>query len=495
MTIRVLVVDDSALMRKMIKDILNSDPLIEVVDISYNGEDAVKKAEKYKPDIITMDVEMPVKNGIEATKEIMEKNPTPVLMLSALTQKGADVTLDALEAGAIDFICKPSGSISTDLDEIGKDIIKKVKSVARANVETKQKIITASTPTHKKPVTGRKINTLIVDDSPFFIKTTTDIIKSHPDIKIIGIAENGQEAYEKYLQLKPDVILMDIEMPEMSGVEATHKILKESFVPIIVFSGKTADEMQDVKTALELGAVDFLAKPSENMSMHSISQLLIQKIREASRQKKTSTLGKTSEQILVIGSSTGGPQTLTKVIPHLPADIPAGVLIVQHMPPVFTKSLAERLDKLSEITVKEAEEGDEIKPGLALIAPGNYHMKIEETTIKGMKKRIIKLNQEDRIHGVRPAVDVTFASAANIYGKNTTAVILTGMGQDGANSMGLIKAKGGYTIAQNEQTSIIFGMPQAAIKLGVVTKILPLNMIPSHITKILKNPVREAKNV
>jgi len=484
MTIRALVVDDSALMRKMISDILNSDPEIEVIDTAHNGKDAVDKTEKLKPDIITMDVEMPVMNGIEAVKQIMQKQPTPVLMVSALTRQGADITMDALQAGAIDFICKPSGSISTDIKTISSEIIQKVKSVVKAKVE-KPKIQTVGKA--DKKVLGTKIKTLIVDDSPFFIKIISDILQKHPDIQIIGTANNGMEAVEKFYDLKPDVILMDIEMPHMNGVEATHAILKEQFVPIVIFSNETSNDMKDVKTALELGAVDFIAKPAKGTSMISISQLLVQKIRDASKkQKSTKTKeNNNSDKILLIGASTGGPQTLAQLVPHIPADIPAGILIVQHMPPVFTKSLADRLDKISQVSVKEAEEGDEIKPGLALVAPGDYHMEVVEKKINGVTKKIVTLNQNDKIHGVRPAVDVTFSTAANVYGSGVVAVILTGMGQDGANSMGLIKAKGGYTIAQDEKTCIIFGMPQAAINLGVVEKILPLNLIASHAVKML----------
>ena len=491
MTIQALVVDDSALMRKMISDILNSDPGIKVIDTAHNGKDAVEKTEKYKPDIITMDVEMPIMNGIEAVKKIMEKNPTPVLIVSALTRRGADITMEALQAGAIDFICKPSGSISTDVDTISKDIIEKVKKIVKAKIAPPQ---IQTIPRTSKQILGAKIKTLLVDDSPFFIKTTSDILQKHPDISLVGTANNGIQAVEKYHELKPDVILMDLEMPEMNGVEAIHNILKENFVPIVVFSSETSDEMKDVKTALELGAVDFIAKPSQGSSMHSISQLLVQKIRDARKKQKNEKKieENPSEKLLLIGTSTGGPQTLTKLVPNLPADISCGVLIVQHMPPVFTKSLADRLDKISQISVKEAEEGDEIKPGHALVAPGDYHMEVVEKKINGQTKKVIKLNQNDRIHGVRPAVDVTFSSAANIYGSGIVAVILTGMGQDGANSMGLIRAKGGYTIAQDEKTSIIFGMPQAAIKLGVVEKILPLNLISYHAVKMLDYNNRKA---
>ena len=490
MGIKVLVVDDSALMRRMISDILRSDPTIEVIDMAHNGKDALEKIRLQRPDVITMDVEMPEMNGIEVVKEIMKRDPIPVVMVSALTSQGANVTMDALQAGAVDFICKPSGSISTDIGTMGRDIIQKVKSAGRANLRMSVKAI--QTPfSNNQNLPGYqsgKIKTMIVDDSPFFIKTASDIVTGQSDIELVGTASTGKEAIDQFHRYHPDVIIMDLDMPEMNGVEATHAILKEGFVPIIIFSSDTTNDMQNVKLALEVGAVDYIAKPSDGMSMRSISKLFLQKIREASKQKqmprKVSSIG--SEGVLLIGTSTGGPQTLSALIPQIPGDLPVGVLLVQHMPPLFTKNLAERLDKISPLRVKEAQEGDEIQPGLVLIAPGDYHMTVAEKMVNGKRKRYVTLNQDERIHGVRPAVDITFTSAANSYGKNTVAVILTGMGQDGANSMGLVKAKGGYTIAQDEKTSIIFGMPQAAIKLGVVDKILPLDQIPSYTVQMVR---------
>jgi len=498
MVIKVLVVDDSALMRKMISDILESDTEIEVVDIAHNGKDALIKQEKYDPDVITMDVDMPVMGGIETVKEIMKNNPAPIIMVSALTEKGADITMDALQAGAVDFICKPSGLISIDIQKIGKEIIQKVKSSFNANIsnESKQsKSLNIKEPViEDSTILGEKIQTLLVDDSKFFIKTATDILKKYPDIEIVGTAENGIEAIEKFHEYRPDVIIMDIDMPEMNGVEASHQILKERFTPIIIFSNDTTNDMKNVKIALELGAVDYLSKPSEGMSLQSISKLFVQKIREANTQKNIKKHHKknSSDGILLIGTSTGGPQTLCKLFPQFPENLPVGILLVQHMPPLFTKSLAERLDKISKIQVKEAEEGDVIKPGLALIAPGGFHMTVEEKTEHGRIMKYVSLNKKDRIHGVRPSVDITFTSAANAYGKNTVGILLTGMSQDGANSMGLIKAKGGYTIVQDKATSIIFGMPQAAIKLGVVDKVLPIESIPNHSVHKIKNIIGNA---
>jgi two-component system, chemotaxis family, protein-glutamate methylesterase/glutaminase len=476
MPIRALIVDDSALMRRLIRDILSSDSSIEIIDIAHDGKDAVEKALRLHPDVITMDVEMPIMNGIEAVKQIMSSNPIPIVMVSALTSKDANVTLDALNAGAVDFICKPSGSISTDIGVIGAEIVNKVKSAAHARL-SKNKHVETSSP-------KAKIRILLVDDSPMFRKIERDIINHEPDMEVVSEANNGKEAIDQVEKTSPDVILMDMDMPEMNGVSAIFEVLKRESIPIIVFSGRGATNMDEIKLALELGAVDFLPKPAQQVSMHTIAPLIVKKIRDSYQQKEHMNSKQKgivlTENILCIGASTGGPQTLAQLLPQIPSDIPAGVLIVQHMPPVFTKSLADRLNSIAQIPVKEAKDGDEILPGCALLAPGDFHMKIDEKKIGGITKRYISLTKEERLHGVRPSVDITFSSAATIFGFRTIGILLTGMGQDGANAMGLIKAKGGYTIAQDKQTSIIFGMPDAAIKLGVVDEILPLERIASR---------------
>lgn len=479
--IRALVVDDSALMRKMVKDILETDPDIQVIATAFNGKDAVEKTLREKPDVITMDVEMPEMNGIDAVRAIMEQQPTPIIMVSALTTNSAQTTFEALDAGAVDYICKPSGSISLNIKDVQVEIIQKVKVAAQATLRSITKAHALEPDT--------KIRVVLVDDSPFIRKIVKESLHRSPDISVVGEASTGKEAVSVLEKITADVILMDIEMPDGNGVYATKIILQHQFVPIVLFSGKTSDGLDEIKEALTCGAVDFIPKPNDHGTIHSIMPLVQQKIREAAlktSQESVESITNTGEQgILLIGSSTGGPQTLAEIIPQIPGNIHLGILIVQHMPPVFTKSLAERLDRISQISVKEASEGDEILPGQALVAPGNYHMTISHRIENGKTKYVVSLNQEERIHGVRPSVDVTFSSAAKIFKDRTIGVILTGMGRDGAHSMGLIKANGGYTIAQDKNTSIIFGMPDAAIKLGVVDKILPLHSIIPHINKQL----------
>lgn len=491
MVVRVLVVDDSALMRKLVTDILSDDPELEVVGTAYDGKQAVDKAKKLQPDVITMDVEMPVMNGIEAVKAIMASFPTPIIMLSALTSKGAEITVTALSAGAIDFLCKPSGSISTDLGTIGGELKAKVKAAAKANIKRVSSMIHKTGP----PSSRRRI--LIADDSDFMRKMLKDLFSHESDLEVIGEALTGKDAVELANAQVPDVIIMDIEMPEMNGVKATLEILKHHEIPIIIFSGKTDHNMKEVKLALEVGAVDFIPKPAESMSFHSLKPLLLSRVRGATFEKEGKkrsrhTVG-SSQQAILIGCSTGGPQTLAELIPRFPRTLQAGILIVQHMPALFTKSLADRLDKLSSVTVKEAQEGDEIVNGVALLAPGDFHMTVYENVVDGVRKRFISLNNGERVHGVRPSVDVMFSSAANVFDEGMVGIILTGMGRDGAHAMGLIKAKGGHTIAQDKQTAIIFGMPDAAIKMGVIDEVLPLDRIAFHAMKHIQTmPLVEA---
>jgi two-component system chemotaxis response regulator CheB len=346
--IKVLVVDDSAFMRKVISDILSSDDYIEVIGTARNGKDGIDKAQLLKPHVITLDVEMPVMDGITALEKLLELNPAPkVIMLSSLTNNGGEATMKALEAGAIDFVSKPTSSlVHFKIEDIKEDLINKVKSAITSNL------------LRYAEHTG----------SPIRVKTESK-------------------------QITP-------------------------------FQG-------DLK------------------------------------------------YIISIGTSTGGPRALQEVIPYLPANIPAAVLIVQHMPPGFTKSLALRLDALSEINVKEAENGDVLKPGWAYLAPGDYHLSVN----KASRDYIININQDMPMTGHRPSVNYMMNSVADCGHKNLIAVMMTGMGSDGSIGIAKIKAAGGKTIAQNEATCVVYGMPKSAVATGTIDKIVALNDIAKEIIK------------
>lgn len=344
-----------------------------------------------------------------------------------------------------------------------------------------------------------KIKVLVVEDSAFMRQFISNIITSDPLLEVIGAARHGAEGLAKTQELKPDVITMDVEMPVMDGLTAVEKIMTLCPTPIVMLSSLTTDGAEATLKALELGAVDFIPKPSGAISLDlgKVKDDIIEKIKIAAKAKLNShttvtrTLAKVSKtnlevsnkklkKIIAIGTSTGGPKALQEIVPLLPRSIPAGIMIVQHMPKGFTKSLAERLDSLSQVTVKEAKDGDELVAGLALIAPGDYHMTAKE--VGG--RVIINLNQEPAFSGHRPSVDVMFKSVSELN-LEKVGVILTGMGGDGSDGLVLIKKNTGKTIAQNEESCIVFGMPKVAIEKNAVDKVVPLSNIAMEIMKLL----------
>ncbi|WP_047981253.1 protein-glutamate methylesterase/protein-glutamine glutaminase [Ornithinibacillus contaminans] len=344
--IRVIVIDDSAFMRKMITDILESDSRIQVLATARNGVEGLKKIKMLSPDVVTLDVEMPIMDGITALSHIMAEHPIPVVMLSSLTKEGATNTLQAITNGAVDFITKPSGSISLDIATIKEEIITKVIAASQVDVAT-----------------------------------------------------------------------------------------------------KTGEQQQE-------------------------SPKLV-----ASKQKHAAT-------IVLVGASTGGPRALQRFLLDIPSDFTDPILIVQHMPAGFTKSLAERLNQLSELHVKEARHGEIIKERTVYIAPGNFHMKIRKVgTVHA-----IELTQEDERSGHRPAVDVLFESAALLTRVNKIAVILTGMGSDGSKGIKELKKRDADTIvlAESEESAIINGMPKAAVKTNAVNYIIHLHQMGEMIHALTK---------
>ena len=344
-----------------------------------------------------------------------------------------------------------------------------------------------------------KIRVVIVDDSPFMRKIIGDILNSDKDIEVISTAKNGKEGIEIIKQLKPDVVTMDIEMPIMNGLETLKNIMKINPVPVIMLSNLTSKGAEATMLALELGAVDFIQKPSSLFSINTedFKTQFIKQIKSAHRAKliksytipeekttipdykKDDIITTTSEtkNIVAIGTSTGGPRALQHIIPLIPKRFPGSIFVVQHMPPGFTKSLADRLDSLSQIRVKEAEHGEKVYSGYVYIAPGNYHLKIKQNRSDEL---YIDLSQEAPVTGHRPSVDVLFDSLSklNLVNIKTTAVIMTGMGSDGTKGLkNLKKKKQWHIIAQNEESSVVYGMPKSAVQAGVVDEILPLDKI------------------
>ena len=330
-----------------------------------------------------------------------------------------------------------------------------------------------------------EIKLLVVDDSAVTRQLISRIVEQDKYIRIVGRARNGQEALDRIAGLKPDVVTLDVEMPVMDGLETLSRIMQVYPVPVVMLSSLTHKGALATVRALELGAVDFLPKPENPEQTEQLFFDLPAKIKLAAAvpiAKSRSVVAKSPVAVgaamrrispgefdlVVLGISTGGPSTLQKVIPRLPADLPAGMIIIQHMPKGFTRALAERLNQSSGIAVREAQDGDLIKTGLVLVAPAGQQLYLKKDS-QGVR---VDLRKEANVSTLfSPSVDVTMLSAAAVYGKRVLGVIMTGMGNDGVRGLQEIKNKGGSTIAESEESSVVFGMPRAAINAGVVDEI------------------------
>lgn len=350
---------------------------------------------------------------------------------------------------------------------------------------------------------------IVVDDSAFMRKLITEFLSSHPELEVVATARNGKDAIEKISKLKPAVITMDVEMPEMDGLDAVNYIMKYMPTPIVMLSSLTGPGAETTLQAMEMGAVDFVKKPSGTISLdlHRIKDELIEKVLAASKanlQPAVATLPASAikqqvmdrklpaagnkkkrinhKSVVVMGTSTGGPRALQQVLTRLPASLGAPVLIVQHMPAGFTKSLAQRLDSLSAICVKEAEDGEAIQAGTAYICPGGFHLKVKELG----SALFISLDQSPPVNGHRPAVDVMFESASQLSGLDKVAVIMTGMGSDGANGLIKLKEAGNVqAIAESEESCVVFGMPRAAIATRLVDCTVSVEQIAEKILEYI----------
>ncbi len=355
------------------------------------------------------------------------------------------------------------------------------------------------------PLKDNKVRVLIVDDSRLMRTVLKKALEKDPSIEVVGEAKNGEEAVRLTHELSPDVIIMDVVMPRMDGITAIRKIMSEKPTPILVFSSITQQGAKATIEAFEAGALEVIPKPGGMPTVLDLGELekeLIRKVKTLATVGRIKLIARTTLRSLskkkketrqyaqvfsVLAASTGGPQTLMSVVSRLSAKIPAGYLVVQHMPPLFTKSFADRLNSISEINFKEASEGDEVLAGHGYVAPGGYHMVVRMR--KG--KLVIELDRGPKVHGVRPAADVTLKSVAETVGRHTVVAVFTGMGCDGAEGSCLVRRAGGYIIAQDEKTSIVWGMPRCVIEKGCADKVLSLHQIPFEINKVLMKKLRE----
>ena len=334
------------------------------------------------------------------------------------------------------------------------------------------------------------LKVLICDDSAFMRKIFSDTIEKDPELKVAATAYNGQDALRKLKKLDIDLLMLDVEMPKLNGLE-TLEIVKDKYPQIPVIMVSALDNRETVFKALELGAFDFIPKPSGSISLNidSIKEELLLKLKAAAdsngsfkkkKLKKRVIKNSSSFPIVAVGSSSGGPRALNKLFSDIGENSPAAFVIVQHMPAGFTETLAERLNNVSGLKIKEAEAGDRLQPGHGLLAPGDFHLEIDA-------QGKVKLNKKERLHGVRPCVDYMMKSISEHFaGDRLLGVILTGMGHDGAEGMSEIVNKGGYGIIESKETALVYGMPSAAAKAGAYHEIKRIDEIGSRITEIVE---------
>ena len=338
----------------------------------------------------------------------------------------------------------------------------------------------------------KPVRVLVVDDSALMRKVIPQILETDGSIQVVGTAIDGNFGLKKIEDLRPQVITLDLEMPGMGGLDMLKEIMQRHRIPVIVVSSHSTQGASVTLKALSLGAFDFVAKPTDVSSrMQEIARELIGKIKAAaqsrgiliqsppdfslppSRPKAKPAIGKAPTKIVAIGISTGGPQSLQYLLSQFPADFPGSIVVVQHMPEGFTEMFARRLDECCALHVKEAQSGDLLAAGRALICPGSRHLKVKRLPLGD----IAILSDDPRVNGHRPSCDVMFKSLAEEFGSRGIGVLMTGMGEDGAQGLGLVKAAGGLTIAQGEQSCVVFGMPKAAIESGYAMRVVELQAI------------------
>ncbi|HEY2990900.1 MAG TPA: chemotaxis response regulator protein-glutamate methylesterase [Candidatus Binatia bacterium] len=343
-----------------------------------------------------------------------------------------------------------------------------------------------------------KTKVLIVDDSALIRQLLTSLLSDDPGLEVVGVASDPYVAWDKIKALRPDVLTLDVEMPRMDGLAFLERLMRARPIPVLMVSSLTEKGCENTLRALELGAIDFVTKPKIDIKNGTIelANEIISKIKIAARAKvrprqklgadgqarlnalRSEALAKSTQKVIAIGASTGGTEALREVLTALPADSP-GVVIVQHMPEHFTRAFAQRLDKLCQIRVQEARDGDRILPGHALIAPGNYHMRVN----RNGAHYNVEVFMGEPVNRHRPSIDVLFHSCARHLGRNAVGVIMTGMGDDGARGLLAMHQAGALTVAQDEASSVVFGMPKEAIELGAVNEVLGLTRIAETVAR------------
>ncbi|PAD75962.1 protein-glutamate methylesterase/protein-glutamine glutaminase [Paenibacillus campinasensis] len=457
---RVLVVDDSAFMRKIISDLIERDELFTVVGTATNGRDAIEQMKELDPDVITLDVEMPVMNGLDALKIMMQEGPRPVIMLSGINEQGMKETILALESGAFDFIRKPSITNAMDIEQVRQELMKQLHVAMQAKARRAQ----WEEEERLRAEAGRA-DAKEVKHAPPAAKTTFPLTKPS------DLSSGGQSGMK---QAKPKA--SSAAKPERSGKpERAEKKLPEPKEFKKRVQKLPASQPIEVRRTLES------SKPAVQ------EQRGIPDAGRPDMQKPASAAAAASDfsSLVAIGCSTGGPRALKTFLEKIPGDFPAPIVIVQHMPPKFTRSLAQRLNSFSSVQVVEAEHGMPLQAGHAYIAPGGSHILVEQLPSGQLG---IKTTDDAPRSGHRPSVDVMFESLMPLTSLKRHLVLMTGMGSDGAKMMKKLYDAGvTSTFAESEETCVVYGMPRSAVELGCVTHILPLHEIAPRLVQAVNN--------
>ncbi len=529
MKIRVLVVDDSTFFRKQLTKIIEADPDLEVAGTAVNGKDGIDKCRSLRPDVITMDVEMPVMTGVEATRAIMAEMPTPILMFSSLTKDGASLTFDALDAGALDYMTKNFNDVVRGENGAAEELCQKIKNIAHSRALRRPSSRPSASPagrpagssassvnrlaggastsvgsglfSHRAPApsSGSRLGNIVRHGSTS-LNGWSKMDGGHPLTISEIMAEKRRQAEELRASGKSEEESAEDRLRNVKNVlsgamerSAAENAMKSGLGsrPAAGQAGSAAQNtlsrMRSASRGFSTGSSGIGARPVRSPLSGGTS--VSAKSPDAARGtgllypgSLARVTGKLDYSLLFIGASTGGPMALQKVIPLLPASFPLPVIIVQHMPVGFTEPFANRLDRSSKIHVKEAEPGDTLAPGNAYIAPGGKQMILERAggTIR------LKIGESSPDIIFRPCIDLTAASVANVYGGRVLSVILTGMGADGCKGCSLIRNLGGTVWAQNEETCVVYGMPQAVMNAGVASTAIPLEYIAEAILTELR---------
>ncbi|MGN7412258.1 protein-glutamate methylesterase/protein-glutamine glutaminase [Paenibacillus sp. SAF-068] len=476
---QVLVVDDSAFMRKIVTDLIQADPEFKVTATASNGREAIQKSLELKPDIITMDVEMPEMNGLDALKSIMKESFVPVIMLSGINEQGMKETIMALEAGAFDFIRKPSISHDQDIAQVGKALVERMRAamneikrkadrdLSLKNLDMLRGAVAPPTQSVQKEMPGRDRVEPVrkpiepPKTSPRSLREPTEVFQAKSKKPIEPLSPSKPGRVENKPKPLPKV--------ERNSVSNAERVVK------------SANPVQTPK-AVQLPNASRVA--ADQIAAASASAKAKDVIKPNPVPKGAMGPEGTFNKLVAIGCSTGGPRALKTLLEQLPADLPAPVIIVQHMPPNFTRSLAQRLNTFSSLHVVEAEEGMVLKKGTAYIAPGGFHVKVNKTADG---KYVVKLTEDQPVNGHRPSVDTMFESLLPFTSLQRHLVLLTGMGSDGARMMKrLYEAGVTSTFAENEETCVVYGMPRSAVELQCVRHLLPLQEIASKLVQAVK---------